>query len=218
MKLDHIIARPANKTVYRDGDVVIKIFDECFHKVDVLNEALNQSRVEKTQLHIPRVRGVECIDGKWAIISDYIEGKTLASLIAENPGNRDDYMNLFVELQRLMHIQSCPMLNRFKDKLNYKISHSSLDVHLRFALHTRLESMPTHTKLCHGDFNPRNIVIAKDETPYILDWSHAAVGNASADVAQTYLLFSLGEYQDAADRYLNLFCKKNDVTRRYVTK
>ena len=41
MKLDVIIAKPNHKTVYRDGDVVIKVFDECFDKADVLNEALN---------------------------------------------------------------------------------------------------------------------------------------------------------------------------------
>lgn len=218
MKLEQIIAKPANKTVYRDGDVVIKVFDECYDKADVLNEALNQARVESSQLNIPRVRGVEPVNGKWAIVSDFIEGDTLHKLIASRPESRGEYMSLFVELQRLVHSQSCPMLNRFKNKLNQKISQSDLDVQLRYALHTRLDSMPTHSKLCHGDFNPRNIIISGDGTPYILDWSHASVGNASADVAQTYLLFSLGEYKEDAESYLNLFCKMNDVTKRYVTK
>jgi len=218
VKLDVIIAKPNHKTVYRDGDVVIKVFDECFDKADVLNEALNQARVEKSPLHIPRVRGVELVDGKWAIISDYIQGKTLDSLMQEHPENRGDYLGQFVDLQRLTHSQACPLLGRFRDKLHQKINASDLDVHLRYALHTRLETMPTHTKLCHGDFNPKNIIMTEDGTPYILDWSHAAQGNASADVAQTYLLFSLGAYREEAEKYLNLFCKMNDVTKRYVTK
>ena len=41
MKLDQIIAVRKNKTVYRDGDRCIKVFDADYSKADVLNEALN---------------------------------------------------------------------------------------------------------------------------------------------------------------------------------
>ena len=43
-------------------------------------------------------------------------------------------------------------------------------------------------------------------------------GNASADAAQTYLLFSLYGRQDLADKYMNLFCKKSDTAKQYVQK
>ena len=77
MKLENVIAVRKNKTVYRDGDRVIKLFDENFSKADVLNEALNQSRVEETNLNIPKMIEVTKINGKWAIVSEFIEGKTL---------------------------------------------------------------------------------------------------------------------------------------------
>ena len=48
MNLDRIIAVRTNKTVYRDGEYCVKVFDDDFSKVDVLNEALNQARVEET--------------------------------------------------------------------------------------------------------------------------------------------------------------------------
>ncbi len=82
----------------------------------------------------------------------------------------------------------------------------------------RLESMPKHNKVCHGDFNPSNILITNDGTPFIIDWSHATQGNASEDVARAYLLFSLKGDQAAADRYLNIFCKKTDTPRQYVQR
>ena len=53
MKLDTIIAERKHKTIYRDGDLVAKVFDESFPKSDILNEALNQARVEETGLNIP---------------------------------------------------------------------------------------------------------------------------------------------------------------------
>jgi hypothetical protein len=47
---DKIIAVRANKAVYRDGDTVLKVFNEDFSKSDILNEALNQSRIEEAGL------------------------------------------------------------------------------------------------------------------------------------------------------------------------
>ena len=78
MKLDRIIAVRNNKTVYRDGDNCIKVFNQDFSKIDVLNEALNQARIEEIGLNVPKIKEVLTIDGKWAIVSEYIKGKTLA--------------------------------------------------------------------------------------------------------------------------------------------
>ena len=58
MKLDKVIAVRTNKTVYRDGHLAIKVFDSDYSKADVLNEALNQARVEETPQHPPPARGV----------------------------------------------------------------------------------------------------------------------------------------------------------------
>ena len=88
----------------------------------------------------------------------------------------------------------------------------------RYELHTRLEGMPKHTKVCHGDFNPSNIIITENGTPYVLDWSHATQGNASADVARTYLLFHLAGNEKAAEKYLSLFCQKTDTAKQYIQK
>ena len=220
MNLENVIAQRKNKTIYRDGDKCIKVFDAEYSKADVLNEALNQARIEETGLNIPRVLAVTTVDGKWAIVSEYIQGKTLAQLMQEDTeGERtEEYLELLVDLQLKMHAMTCPMLNKLKDKMNRKISQSDLDATTRYDLHTRLEGMPKHNKVCHGDFNPSNIIITEDGTPYILDWSHATQGNASADAARTYLLFCLAGNEDMAAKYLSLFCRKSDTARQYVQK
>ena len=99
MKLEKIIAVRNNKTIYRDGDKSIKVFNEGFSKADVLNEALNQARIEGTGLNIPKVLEVTMIEGKWAIVSEFIKGKTLAQLMEEDPEKKDEYLALLVELQ-----------------------------------------------------------------------------------------------------------------------
>ena len=110
------------------------------------------------------------------------------------------------------------MLNKLKDKMNAKISSADLDATTRYELHTRLDSMPKHKNLCHGDFNPSNIIITADGTPYIIDWSHATQGNSSADVARSYLLFYLVGKENLAQKYLKLYCRKSDTAIQYVQR
>lgn len=218
MNLDRIIAVRTNKTVYRDGEYCVKVFDDDFSKVDVLNEALNQARVEETGLNVPKIIEVTKIDGKWAIVSEYIQGKTLARLMEENPDKKDEYLEKFVDLQIEVQSKKCPLLTKLRDKMNRKINLTNLDESIKYELHTRLEGMPKHDKLCHGDFNPSNIIIKDDGTAYFIDWSHATQGNASADVARTYMLFWLAGDIEGAEKYLNLFCQKSGTDKRYVQK
>ena len=220
MKLDRVIAVRDNKTIYRDGDKCVKVFDEHYSKADVLNEALNQARNEETGLTIPKILEVTMIDGKWAIVTEYIKGKTLAQLMdeAEDDETKNKYLEMFVDLQISVHSKTCPMLNKLKDKMNRKISISDLDATTRYDLHTRLEGMPKHNKVCHGDFNPSNIIVTEDGTLYIIDWAHATQGNASADVARTYLLFWLNGNIDGAKKYLDMFCEKSNTAKQYVQK
>ena len=138
--------------------------------------------------------------------------------MAENPDKFDEYLEKFVDIQIEVQSHKAPLLNKLKDKMNRKISAAELDATTRYELHTRLEGMPKHDKVCHGDFNPSNIIISEDGTPYILDWSHATQGNASADVARTYLLFWLDGNIEGANKYLDLFCKKTDTAKQYIQK
>ena len=218
MKYDEIIKTRKEKVIYRVGNTTIKLFNEDFSKSDVLNEAVNQARIEETGLNVPKLLDVEMIDGKWGITLEYIEGKTLEDLMREHPEKEDEYLELFVDLQMEVHSKKAPLLNKLKDKMNRKINATTLDATTRYELHTRLEGMPKHTKVCHGDLNPSKIIITADGTPYIIDWAHATQGNASADVARTFLLFNLNGEQELAEKYLKLFCKKSDTARQYVEK
>ncbi len=215
---DRIITRSEAKTVRQEGDTVLKIFDMRYSKADVLNEALNQARAEETALHVPKILEVLKIDGKWAIRTEFVPGKTLKQLMDENPEKMSEYLELMVDLQMQMHRQSSPLMTKLKEKMIRKIAQTDLDATTRYELNMRLDGMPKHKKVLHGDFNPSNIIIAEDGTPYIIDWSHATQGNASADVARTYLLFRLEGKDDLAEEYLNLFCKKSDTAKQYVQK
>ena len=218
MKLENVIARSNGKTVYRDGDKCIKLFDTDYSKAEVLNEALNHARVEDSGIKMPRIIEVMMIDGRWAIAQDYIEGKTLATLMDENPEEAEKYLEIFVDVQLDVLSHSAPLLKRLKDKMTDKIERSELDACTRYELQARLAGMPKHLKLCHGDFNPSNVIISSDGTPFVIDWAHATQGNGSADAARSYMLFKLEGKDDIAERYLELFCEKSNTERKYVQK
>lgn len=204
--------------MYRTEEGFVKVFNADYSKADILNEALNQARVEETDLNIPKIKAIEVVNGKWAMVMDYIEGKTLSTLMKENPDKLDEYLEFFVDLQITVLSKKVPMLNKLKDKMNARISAADLNATTRYDLHMRLDSLPKHLRLCHGDFHPSNIIITADGTPYIIDWSHATQGNSSADVARTYLEFYLEGKDELAEKYLNLYCLKTDTAKQYVQK
>lgn len=218
--LDNPIAERKTKTVYKDSDKTIKLFVENYSKADILNEALNQARVEEgTTLNVPKLLEVTRIDGRWGLVSKHIEGTPLNKLMEEHPEKEEEYLNLFVDTQIKILSNSVPLLNRIKDKFRRKLSNAvNIDENTRYELMQRLEGMKNHTKLCHGDFNPSNVIIKENGEVYVIDWSHVTQGNASADAARTFLLFSIEGKSELAEKYINLFSEKSGITKANIQR
>ena len=218
MKLTNpeLIVKRSYKEVYKDGDKIVKIFEKDHPKSAVFNEALNTVRVEEAGLDIPKLDEVTQIDGKWALVIECQAGETLETVMEKDPDNLEKYMAEFVDLQLQIHEKTAPMLTKLKDKLAKQINQlKELDATQRYELLVRLESMPKHTKVCHGDFNPSNVIVGEDGKLTVVDWAHVTQGNASADAALTYLRFALKNRVEA-EMYLTMFCKKSDTAKQYV--
>lgn len=213
-----VIVRRKNKTVYDCGDRIIKSYDEGHPKSNVFNEALNQARVEETGLNVPKVLSVEKIDDKWSVVTEKIEGKTLEQLMNDDNKNIKMYLERFVDLQLQINEKNAPLLNSMRDKFKRQINSCKLlDATTRYDILTRLEGMKKHKKVCHGDFNPSNVIVTSNGKLYVTDWAHATKGNSSADAATSYLLFALKD-REIAELYLDIFCKKADIAKQYVQK
>jgi len=216
MALKNCISKTKDKKVYVQDGKAVKVFAKKFPKDEVLYEALNNARVEDIGLNVPHIEEVSKIDGCWAITREYIEGDTLYDLMKKNPGKIDEYIAQMVDLQVKIQEKRVPLLNKLKDKMIRQIdSLDEIDSVKKYELLTRLDGMPKHVKLCHGDYNPKNIIVTKDGKWYVIDWVHAAQGNASADVARTYLLLALDDIK-IADKYLDAFCEETETDKRYV--
>ena len=89
MKLEqsNLIVKRAYKEVYKCDEGIVKVFEKTHSKADVFNEALNTARVEEAGLDIPKVKSVTEIDGKWAVVIEYKDGKTLGEMMKTDPAN-----------------------------------------------------------------------------------------------------------------------------------
>lgn len=213
------LVRRGNKVVYDCGDRIVKVFNDTKPVSDVFNEALNFARIEETGIRTPKILEVSKSSEGWALATEKVPGTTLAEVMAKaTAAQKAEWLEKFVDLQLEVNDHVAPLLNRQKDKYARMINGlASLDATTRYELLSRLDGMKNEGKVCHGDFNPTNVIVGDDGQLYVCDWAHATQGAPAADAAMTYLLFAL-EDQKTADEYLDLFCRKADMPKQIVGK
>ena len=211
------LEQAANKTVYREGNRIVKEFTASHPMSAVLNEAYIHACVEDAGVPVPKLLGVmPSENGGWSISMEYVSGKTLDELMDEHPDKIDEYMEKLVDIQLETGAYRVPNLRNTRQKMADAIrTLTEIDASTRFELMQRIHGMAQHSKLCRGDLVPSNIVLREDGSYCILDWAHASAGNAGADAAITYLRFSLDK-PELAEKYLRLFCSKADMAIQYV--
>lgn len=208
MKFDRVIAIRNTKTIYRDGNRCIKCFHDAYSKQEVLNEALNQTRMESTELHVPEVFEVSKINGKWSIVMEFIHGKTMEQYMAENPDLMQNYLEQIVDLQILMGKQTVSMLPLQNTLMMKNIAKSVTDPAILASYKAKLGALSGDMHVCHGLLEPSNIVITDDGVPYLLDWMDASAGSIAADAAAAVLSMQLRYPKELAEQYLHTFCQK----------
>ncbi len=213
--LNDVMVERYNKTVYFDNGRTIKLFKEHYSKAQILNEALIHARIEEdTDLQIPKLQEIAKINDRWAIVLDHIYGRSLQNMMDDHPENMDELLRLFVDIQKEVLSRSVPMLGRIKEKFRRKLTSTDLiDNGTKYELLQRLEGMQNKFCLCHGDFNPSNVIIDDNGDWHVIDWAHATQGNEEADAARTYLLFCMDNKIELGAKYLDVFSEKLGINK-----
>lgn len=209
-----LINKRRNNGLYVEGDTLYKIFNKGYSKDDVFLEAFITSRVESLGINVFAIDEVYMKDDCWTYKSKYLPGKSLFQMMKEDPDNMDKYMTQLVQVQTSIHKHKCKHLPIQKQKLTDYINNSNLEDYEKIDLIDMLNSSPKHQKLCHNNFTPHNAVLVGDKF-YITDWNHATLGNASADIARSYvwMMMNMPEY---AELYLEKFCEATNTSSKYV--
>ncbi|MBR4938726.1 MAG: aminoglycoside phosphotransferase family protein [Kiritimatiellae bacterium] len=205
-KQGSVLLERTDKVVTRDKNTVLKIFGPSYKVSAILNEAMNEARAAETGLPVAKVIEVLKLRDPWCIRREWVEGKTRADVMTSDKKNLMKYLKEFVAIQCEIFSKTSERMGNLADKLDKQISASPLPKETRYDLHMKLQSFARGKALCHGDFNPTNVIITPEGEWRVIDWSHVRLGDSLADVARTYLLFWLAGYVAAAEKYMTLAC------------
>jgi Ser/Thr protein kinase RdoA (MazF antagonist) len=129
------------------------------------------------------------LNGREGVVYERIEGPSLLNELATKPWKLVHYGRLLANLHVKVHDVPAPAnLETQRDWAKGGIPETnkfSKDLQQRI-LHL-LDSMPTGTQLCHGDFHPGNIIVTHRGL-IIIDWMTATKGGASGDMARSTVI------------------------------
>jgi len=158
-------------------------------------EARAAQRVYESGLRVPAVEGTIEVDGRPGIIYQRVEGPAMLDSLPTQPWAVIHFARLLAELHTDMHTRRAEGFPSQREYMLKQIqSASSLTDQKKQAVLKILDKLPDGDALCHGDYHPANVLLAK-EGPFIIDWPLAAHGNPIADVARTSLLLTMGAMQ-----------------------
>ncbi len=212
MDLGTPIAIGNTAKIYLHKNRIVKVFNDYLPATESSYEANKQKYAYSCGLSVPKILDVTKIDGKQAIIMEYIKGRTIGETLSEDIEQAEYYLNITVEIQQKIHMIVADTLEPMSEKLSRQIkSAHNLDEKQKSALLKRLDSMTFEKRLCHGDFHMFNLIMTNNKVT-IIDWVDSSAGDIHADIYRTYLLYSqLSE--ELADMYLNLYCEKSGLSK-----
>lgn len=214
MNLGNPIAKGNTAEIYLCDNKVVKLFKEYFPNTESLYEAQKQKYAYSCGLHVPKVFEVTEIQGRQAIIMEYVEGESVGELLLNNLSKAEYFISICVSIQQKIHAISVssdeiePMEERLYRQIN---SVHDLDEKQKGNILKKLDSITFEPRLCHGDLHPFNLIMSNGDVK-IIDWVDASSGDIRADVFRTYLLYSQNSVE-LAEMYLHIYCKKTGLLR-----
>ena len=170
MKLGNPIGVGNTAKIYLYENRIIKLFNDYLPETESAYEANKQKYAYSCGLSVPKVLDVTKIDGKQAIIMEYIKGRTLGDLLFENKEQAEYYLNISIDIQRKIHMVNVDSLEPMSGKLRRQIESAQIiDYRQKSSLIQKLESMTFENKLCHGDYHLFNLIMS-DNKVTIIDW------------------------------------------------
>jgi uncharacterized protein (TIGR02172 family) len=191
------VGRTAEVFTYGEGKVVKLFYD--WVQEDVVEHEFNiSSLIYNSGVQTAKPYEIINHNGRLGIVYEQVlPGVTLVKMIGAQPWRLSKYAKWMAQLQYKLHATAVSEIPSYisgvKEALTSRINHTDLleDAEKEQVLQ-QLNKLPAETSLCHLDFHPDNILMGKEEKPYIIDWTTCGVGSPLADVARTILMLQYG--------------------------
>jgi uncharacterized protein (TIGR02172 family) len=173
---------------WKEGQI-LKLFYDWFGLENIECEARITRTVSNSGYPVPEVGEILRVNNRYGLVYQRVHGESMWRIIRHRPWYATRYARRCAELQAGLHATTVKIdLPRQRQKIVDRISRAeSIPVSIRSRALEELKSLPEDDRLCHGDFWPGNILMTS-KGEIIIDWLHASLGNACADVARTSIL------------------------------
>lgn len=226
--LGNEIGTGGTSTVYEWGETeVLKVYKPHVTDDVIQNEHYIGQLLNKLPLEIPRYFGSIELNGRRALIYERIEGKIFAEPFLQGRYKTElaykfsqMHFDIHKKVTDKLPAQYIFLKNRIIELKNYLGDTASSLLNL-------LDSIPADNRLCHGDYQPFNI-ISNSNRSVVIDWNGACSGNPVFDVAWSYMTLNspmieqlLGKcvsdtFAYLGKDYLYYYCKLADMDEEQI--
>jgi len=212
-----LIGNGAQAEIFRENDIIIKLFKKNIAKHDVEYEMNLQKMAYEYGLSVPKIYDIIEINGKYGIKMEYINGVTFGKIILDDMNKLNEYLSKSIEIQIGIHKIVTNNFPSMKEKLKNKINRVQLITeNEKQNIIKLLDKENFNNNLCHGDFQFMNILETENGNK-VIDWVDSSSGNIEADVYRTYLLYKVNN-DEIAELYINNYCKMADISKEKILK
>lgn len=132
-------------------------------------------------------------EGRPGILMERLNGEGILTELQRRPWRLWALGRLFGRTHASVNqLAAPPELPSLRSDLHRRIgSSNAIPAELRSAALEELDGLPDGNALCHGDFQPDNVLLCPTG-PAVIDWPSATRGDACGDFAGTMLMLDLG--------------------------
>jgi aminoglycoside phosphotransferase (APT) family kinase protein len=132
-------------------------------------------------------------EGRPGLVLERLEGRDVLAELERRPQRLLELAALCGRVHAELHALGAPEgIPGLCEVLEERIrSHPAIPEALRTVALAILEGLPDGAALCHGDFQPGNVLLCGGG-PVVIDWAHATRGDPAGDFARTELMMRLG--------------------------
>ncbi|MGD7045796.1 phosphotransferase family protein [Jeotgalibacillus proteolyticus] len=215
MDLGQTIASGNTAQIYLSNNKIIKVFKDFLPDTESVKEANKQRYAYSCGLPVPEVLEVATINGKQAIIMEYVNGVSLGDRFLQNREAMHEYLAISVDAQLKIHSVIPDNIETMFDKLHRQIeSLQKVDQRIKEHLLKKLDSFTYESRLCHGDFHLFNLIQIGQQI-MVIDWVDSSAGDIRADVCRTYLLYMPFSIE-LAELYVTIYCEKSGLLKSEI--
>lgn len=195
---------------WADGKVC-KLFYEGYPYKFIQHEYSNAKLMEKMNLPVPTVYGIENIKNRTGIIYSRLYGSSMLETMLENE-------NIVSLIKNMADLHKEILKCHTRSGMSYKKFLRSCIGEKHNQIYNKIEGFPDGDYLCHGDYHPDNIWIDMDGRLFVIDFMNVCCGPWQYDVARTFVLIADGNVPHEVPDREKVLLKQKWLADLYLQK